>query len=173
MIILFLLLYLPFQTVVMKVVLLVVGKSEDARWNNALADYQERLRHYLPFEMVTLPDIKRTGKMTDSQQKELEGQRICKFIQPDDWCVLLDERGQEFTSVQFAAYIEKKLHLTAKRLIFIVGGSFGFSDAVYAKATERIALSKMTFSHQMVRPIFVEQLYRAMTILRGEAYHHS
>ena len=156
----------------MKVVLLVVGKSEETLWNKALDDYQGRLKHYLPFEMEALPDIKHTGKMPKFQQKELEGQNICKYIQSGDYCILLDERGKEFTSVQFAAYMEKKMHVASKRLVFVIGGAYGFSDAVYAIAAERIALSKMTFSSRMVRPIFVEQLYRAMTILRGEAYHH-
>ena len=157
----------------MKVILLVVGKTDSGSWNNALDDYAGRLKHYLPFETEVIPDIKNAKNMTESQQKEAEGALILKSLQAGDYCVLLDERGKEYTSVQFASYIGNKMHTVSKRLVFVIGGPYGFSDDVYAKTTERISLSKMTFSHQMIRPIFVEQLYRAMTILRGEPYHHN
>lgn len=110
--------------------------------------------------------------MTMSQQKTQEGVLIRKAMQAGDWFVLLDEQGKEYTSMQFAAYLEKKIQIVSRRLVFVIGGPYGFSDEVYQMASERLSLSKMTFSHQMIRPIFVEQLYRAMTILRGEPYHH-
>jgi len=156
----------------MKIVLLVVGKTDAGNWNNALGDYTGRLKHYIPFETEVIPDIKNTKNISESQQKEQEGLMILKFLQAGDCCVLLDEQGKEFTSKEFALYIDKKMQTVPKRLVFVIGGPYGFSDEVYAKAPEKISLSKMTFSHQMIRPIFAEQLYRAMTILRGEPYHH-
>ena len=131
-----------------------------------------RLQHYVPFELQALPEVKNTKKMTMSQQKTQEGVLIRKAMQAGDWFVLLDEQGKEYTSMQFAAYLEKKIQIVSRRLVFVIGGPYGFSDEVYQMASERLSLSKMTFSHQMIRPIFVEQLYRAMTILRGEPYHH-
>ena len=156
----------------MKIVLLVVGKTDSGSWNDALGDYSGRLKHYIPFEMEVIPDIKNVKNLTESQQKEQEGILILKSLQAGDHYVLLDERGKEFTSKQFASYIEKKIQSVPKRFVFVIGGPYGFSDDVYAKASERMSLSKMTFSHQMIRAIFAEQLYRAMTILRGEPYHH-
>jgi len=156
----------------MKVVLLVIGKTDSGSWSDALEDYKRRLKHYVPFEMEVIPDIKNAKNMTESQQKEAEGLFILKSLQAGDCCVLLDERGKEYTSKQFAAYLDKKMQVISKRLVFVIGGPYGFSEDVYAKAVESISLSKMTFSHQMIRPIFVEQIYRAMTILRGEPYHH-
>ena len=156
----------------MKVVLLVTGKTDSRWWNEALNDYTGRLKHYIPFDMEVIPDLKNVRNMTEAQQKIQEGMLIVKYLQPGDCCVLLDERGREFTSRQFASYMEKKMQTVAKRLVFVIGGPYGFSDEIYARATERIAVSKMTFSHQMIRPVFAEQLYRAMTIVRGEPYHH-
>lgn len=156
----------------MKVILLVVGKTDTGSWNQALEDYSGRLKHYIPFETEVIPDVKNVKNLTEVQQKEQEGGLILKSLQPGDYCVLLDEHGKEFTSKQFAVYMDKKMHVVPKRLVFVIGGPYGFSDAVYARTSERLSLSKMTFSHQMIRPIFVEQLYRAMTILRGEPYHH-
>ena len=134
--------------------------------------YQRRLQHYVPFELQVLPDIKNTKNLTKAEQKNQEGVLIRKALQAGDWCVLLDEQGKEYTSMEFAAYLEKKIQIVSRRLVFVIGGPYGFSDEVYQIASERLSLSKMTFSHQMIRPIFVEQLYRAMTILRGEPYHH-
>ena len=156
----------------MNIVLLTVGKTEASYWKEALTEYQRRLQHYVPFELQALPEVKNTKKMTMSQQKTQEGVLIRKAMQADDWFVLLDEQGKEYTSMQFAAYLEKKIQIVSRRLVFVIGGPYGFSDEVYQMASERLSLSKMTFSHQMIRPIFVEQLYRAMTILRGEPYHH-
>lgn len=156
----------------MNIVLLTVGKTEASYWKEALAEYQRRLQHYVPFELQVLPDIKNTKNLTKTEQKKQEGVLIRKALQAGDWCVLLDEQGKEYTSMEFAAYLEKKIQIVSRRLVFVIGGPYGFSDEVYQIASERLSLSKMTFSHQMIRPIFVEQLYRAMTILRGEPYHH-
>ncbi len=156
----------------MNIVLLTVGKTDASYWKDALAEYQRRLQHYIPFELQVLPDIKNTKNLTKAEQKAQEGVLIRKALQAGDWCVLLDEQGKEYTSMEFAAYLEKKIQIVSRRLVFVIGGPYGFSDEVYQMASERLSLSKMTFSHQMIRPIFVEQLYRAMTILRGEPYHH-
>ena len=156
----------------MNIVLLTVGKTEASYWKEALAEYQRRLQHYVPFELQALPEVKNTKNLTMSQQKTQEGVLIRKAMQAGDWFVLLDEQGKEYTSMEFAAYLEKKIQIVSRRLVFVIGGPYGFSDEVYQIASERLSLSKMTFSHQMIRPIFVEQLYRAMTILRGEPYHH-
>ncbi len=156
----------------MKVVLLVIGKTDAAYFVEAIKEYQSRIEHYIPFEIQVIPDIKNTKNLTIEQQKGKEGELILKNIQAGDYLILLDEHGKEFSSLQFASYIEKKAHIVNKRLIFVIGGPYGFSEVVYAKASEKISLSKMTFSHQMIRLIFVEQLYRAMTIINNEPYHH-
>lgn len=156
----------------MKIVLLAIGKTDAGYFIEAINEYQKRLEHYIPFEIQTLADIKNTKNLTSEQQKEKEGELILKNIQPGDYLVLLDDKGKEYTSTQFANYIEKKTHTVSKRLIFVIGGPYGFSQSVYEKANEKLTLSRMTFSHQMVRLIFVEQLYRAMTILNNEPYHH-
>ena len=152
--------------------LLVVGKTDVSYWNDALEAYRERLIHYIPFEIEVLPVAKNSKSMKEAQQKEQEGKSILKALQPGDYCVLLDETGKEFTSVQFASWLEKKMHTISKRLVFVAGGAYGFSEEVYKSVLEKLSVSKMTFSHQMIRPIFIEQLYRAMTILRNEPYHH-
>ncbi len=157
----------------MKVVLLVVGRSDVGYWSDALADYSERLKHYIPFEVKVIPDNKNGKNLSEIQKKEHEGRLIVKSLQVGDDCILLDERGKQYTSLEFALFVDKKLQSSPRRLVFVTGGPYGVSDAVFEHASEKISLSKMTFSHQMVRPVFVEQLYRAMTILRGEAYHHS
>ena len=156
----------------MKIVLLVIGKTDASYLQEAVAVYEKRLVHYIPFETEIIADIKNAKNLTEEQQKEQEGEKIKKALQPGDYVVLLDENGKEFTSERFADYIEKKTHAVSKRLVFVIGGPYGFSEAVYSLAAERISLSKMTFSHQMVRLFFVEQLYRAMTILNNEPYHH-
>lgn len=156
----------------MKVMFLVVGKTVDKRLASLIDEYAERVKHYMPFTMEIIPDLKNTKALTFEQQKEREGELILKSLKSDDYVVLLDEGGREFTSVDFAAYIEQRQHTVARRMVFVVGGPYGFSPGVYAVAREKVSLSRMTFSHQMVRLFFVEQLYRAMTILRGEPYHH-
>lgn len=155
----------------MKFTLLVVGKTVEKHYITAIEDYVQRIRHYIPFEMEVIPELKNTKSLSTEQIKEKEGELIVKALQPGDVPVLLDEHGKEFRSIEFATWIERKMH-TAKRLVFIVGGAYGFSQAVYQTAQEKISLSKMTFSHQMIRLIFVEQLYRAMSILNNSPYHH-
>lgn len=156
----------------MKISLLVIGKTDAKYFVDAIREYENRLGHYIPFEMQIIPDIKNTKNLSESQQKDKEGELILKNLQAGDYVVLLDEHGKEFSSKQFANYIERKTHTVTKRLIFIIGGPYGFSEAIYNKASEKISLSRMTFSHQMIRLIFIEQLYRAMTILNNEPYHH-
>jgi 23S rRNA (pseudouridine1915-N3)-methyltransferase len=156
----------------MKIQLTVVGKTFQNFVLKGVDEYVARLKHYLPFEMETIPDIKNTKNLFFDQIKEREGELILKSLQAGDFVVLLDERGMTFTSLGFSQYIEKKMQTVPKRLVFVIGGPYGFSQKVYETAQERIALSKMTFSHQLVRLIFVEQLYRTMTILGNEPYHH-
>jgi len=156
----------------MKISLLVIGKTDAGYFIDAVNEYQKRLEHYIPFEMQVIPDIKNSKNLTTEQQKKKEGELILKNLQPGDYIALLDEKGKEYTSLQFASYIEKKTHTISRRLVFIIGGPYGFSPSIYGKANERLTLSRMTFSHQMVRLIFLEQLYRAMTILNNEPYHH-
>lgn len=156
----------------MKISLVVIGKTDANYFSEAIREYQNRLVHYIPFEMQVIPDIKNTKNLSESQQKEKEGELILKSLQAGDYLVLLDEKGKEFTSMQFASYLEKKMHTVSRRLVFVIGGPYGFSEAVYQAASEKVSLSKMTFSHQMIRLIFVEQIYRAMTILNNEPYHH-
>ncbi|WP_273389252.1 23S rRNA (pseudouridine(1915)-N(3))-methyltransferase RlmH [Barnesiella viscericola] len=156
----------------MKIVLLVVGKTTESYFIQGIDEYSKRLAHYVPFELIVIPELRNTKSLSTDQQKEREADLILKALQPGDYVVLLDEHGREFTSLQFASYLEKKMANIAKRLIFVVGGPYGFSNRVYQAAQEKISLSKMTYSHQMIRLIFTEQLYRAMTILNNEPYHH-
>ena len=157
----------------MKVTLLVVGKTTDPHIVALIDDYKRRLTHYLPFEMVVIPELKNAKNLTEEQQKQQEGELILKAIDKGATAhvVLLDEHGCEYRSVAFADYLQKRVS-AGQDIIFVVGGPYGFSPEVYARANAKISLSQMTFSHQMVRLFFVEQIYRAMTILRSEPYHH-
>lgn len=156
----------------LKITFLVVGRTVDKHLSALIDVYAQRLGHYVPFDMLVVPELKNTKSLTEAQQKEREGEMLLRQLRPDDFVVLLDEGGRTFRSVEFAAYLEHKQHTVPRRLVFVVGGPYGFSSAVYAAAREKLSLSSMTFSHQMVRLLFVEQLYRAFTILRGEPYHH-
>ncbi len=156
----------------MKTTLLVVGRTVEQHYITAINDYVQRTKRYTPFEMEVIPELKNTKSLSFEQQKEKEGELICKAIQPGDVVVLLDEHGKQMRSVEFAEWIERKTHTVNKRLVFVIGGPYGFSQKVYSLASEKIAMSKMTFSHQMIRLIFVEQVYRAMTILNNGPYHH-
>lgn len=156
----------------MKILLLVVGKTVDKNFISGINDYVERIKHYIPMDVAVIPDLKNNRNMSFAQQKEKEGEMILKELQPGDYVVLLDENGKEFSSKDFALWIEKRTYSVGKRLVFVVGGPYGFSKDVYNASNEKISLSKMTFSHQMVRLIFVEQLYRAMNILNDGPYHH-
>lgn len=156
----------------MKITLLAIGKTNAKYLQEGIEQYTKRLSHYIPFELKILPDVKTTKALITDKQKEMEGEMFLSAIQQGDWVTLLDERGKEFTSRDFASYIDKKMITIPKNLIFIIGGPYGFSKAMYDRANEKLSLSKMTFSHEMIRLFFVEQIYRAMTILKGEPYHH-
>ncbi|WP_019035549.1 23S rRNA (pseudouridine(1915)-N(3))-methyltransferase RlmH [Prevotella amnii] len=155
----------------MKTILIVVGKTVNKIFQTGIDDYTNRIGHYMPFSIITIPELKNTKNLTIDLQKKKEGELILKEIQPTDTIILLDEKGTEFRSTEYAKWLKQKQSIS-RRLIFIIGGSYGFSKEIYERANEKISLSKMTFSHQMVRLIFVEQLYRACTILKGEPYHH-
>jgi 23S rRNA (pseudouridine1915-N3)-methyltransferase len=155
----------------MKIELIQVGKTVNKIFVEGINEYLGRIKHYVPFNITTIPEIKNTKSLSESQQKTLEGTLILKQLQAQDTVVLLDEHGKEFRSVEFAAWLEKQQQV-ARRLVFVIGGPYGFSDDVYERANSKISLSKMTFSHQMVRLIFCEQLYRACIIIQGEPYHH-
>ena len=155
----------------MKITLLVVGKTTSAPIESLIHEYQKRLSHYIPFSLQVIPELKNTKALTPDQQKQAEGELILRAVVQNADLVLLDERGKEYRSIEFADYIQKKMS-SGRDVVFVVGGPYGFSEAVYQRANGKISLSKMTFSHQMVRLFFVEQIYRAMTILRGEPYHH-
>ncbi|MFD2515058.1 23S rRNA (pseudouridine(1915)-N(3))-methyltransferase RlmH [Pontibacter locisalis] len=156
----------------MKIKLIAIGKTDESFLEEGIEKYLKRLKHYHPFEFVIIPDIKQGGKYTPENLKEAEGKLILQKIQEGDHVILLDDKGKGFTSTEFADFLQKKLNVVNTNLIFVIGGAFGFSAAVYQRAKEKISLSKMTFSHQMVRLFFIEQLYRGFTILRGEKYHH-
>ena len=155
----------------MKTELILVGKTTSKHFAAGISDYTERIGHYMPFGITTLPDLKNTKSLTQELQKEREGEQILRLIQPADTVVLLDEHGLEMRSVELASWLQRKQR-QARRLVFVIGGAYGFSSAVYARANEKLSLSRLTFSHQMVRLVFVEQLYRACTIIKGEPYHH-
>lgn len=155
----------------MKITLLVVGKTTDKTLDSLIADYQKRLTHYISFEMQVIPELKNAKSLSFEQQKTLEGQEILKVVGLTAFVVLLDEHGKEYRSIEFADYLQKRMS-AGQDMYFVVGGPYGFSPEVYARANGKISLSQMTFSHQMIRLIFVEQIYRAMTILRNEPYHH-
>lgn len=155
----------------MKVTLLVVGKTTDSHIEALILEYQKRLTHYLPFALQVIPELKNTKALSPEQQKQTEGDLILKAVTANTDLILLDEHGKEFRSIEFADYLQKRMS-SGRDVTFVVGGPYGFSDTVYQRANGKISLSKMTFSHQMVRLFFVEQIYRAMTILRGEPYHH-
>lgn len=155
----------------MKTELIQVGKTVNKHFTAGINDYCDRIGHYMPFQITTIPELKNTKALSEEQQKEREGEQILRMLQPSDTVVLLDEHGKEFRSVEFAQWIERQQQV-ARRLVFVIGGPYGFSKAVYDRANDKISLSRMTFSHQMVRLIFCEQIYRACTIIKGEPYHH-
>lgn len=156
----------------MKINLLVVGKTNHSSLIELQNEYQKRLKHYIGFEMLTIPELKNTKNLSENEQKEKEGELILKQLDVSDYLILLDEKGKQLSSVEFSTFISKKMLSSHKSIVFVVGGPYGFSPKIYNRANGLISLSKMTFSHQMIRVIFVEQLYRAFTILKGEPYHH-
>jgi 23S rRNA (pseudouridine1915-N3)-methyltransferase len=156
----------------MKITFLTIGKTEDNYLKEGIEKYLKRLKHYIKFEMVEIPELKNTKSLSEEQQKVKEAEIISKNIINTDYIILLDERGTELSSTRFADSINKKMLSSIQHLVFIVGGPYGFDNSLLIRANEKLSLSKMTFSHQMVRLFFVEQLYRAFTILKGEPYHH-
>ena len=156
----------------MKITLLTVGKTTNTNLVTLQDEYQNRLKFYIPFEMVVIPELKNTKNLSIAEQQEKEADLILKQLDTSDEVVLLDDKGKQFTSMGFSEYISKKMLASHKRMVFVVGGPYGFSERVYNRANGKVSLSAMTFSHQMIRLIFIEQLYRAMTILKGEPYHH-
>jgi 23S rRNA (pseudouridine1915-N3)-methyltransferase len=155
-----------------KIKLIVIGKTDQAYLQEGVTVYHKRIPHYVPFEYLEIPDIRNTRKLSEGQQKEKEGELVLSRVKDGDALILLDEKGKTFSSVEFARFLEKNMLGGTKNLVFVVGGPYGFSDAVYTKAVEKVSLSAMTFPHQLIRLIFSEQLYRALTILKGEPYHH-
>lgn len=156
----------------MKITLLTVGKTDRDWVKQGLDIYVSRLKHYIPFNIVEIPELKNVSALSKDQIKNREGELILKNLRPTDDVILLDEHGKEYTSVEMARIIQEKISYTGKDMIYVIGGAYGFSQDVYARANSKISLSRMTFSHQMVRAIFAEQLYRAFTIIKGEPYHH-
>lgn len=157
----------------MKITLILNGKTEDDYLIKGCSIYEQRLKHYISFETIVIPALKNTKALSIEQQKQKEGELILKNIQSADRLILLDENGKEHNSIGFSEFIQQQMNSGIKNIVFVVGGPYGFSDEIYKRANGKISLSKMTFSHQMVRLFFVEQLYRAMTILKNEPYHHS
>ena len=155
----------------MKTGLVVVGKTTNKHFIAAINDYLERICHYMPFSVTVIPELRNAKSLSQQQQKDKEGEAILRLLQPSDTVVILDERGKEPRSIELADWLQRQQQ-TARRLVFIIGGPYGFSQQVYSRADSMLSLSRMTFSHQMVRLIFVEQLYRACTIIKGEPYHH-
>lgn len=156
----------------MKLVLIWIGKINNPHVDALVNIYADRITHYMPFEVITIPDIKNTKNMPMNELREKEGELILKRLQNGDYIILLDDKGRQYTSTAFSEKLESLSLSSCKRLVFVIGGAFGFSRKVYGIANEFLSLSKMTFSHQIIRPIFMEQLYRAMTIIRHEPYHH-
>lgn len=156
----------------MKIQIICIGKTDDKYLKEGIELYEKRLKHYVNFNFEIIPDLKNVKNLSRNEQCIKEGESILKHINPQDYVVLLDERGDSFTSLEFAAFFEKLGVQGRSQVVFVIGGPFGFSDAVYKRADKKLSFSKMTFSHQMIRLFFVEQLYRAHTIIKGESYHH-
>ena len=156
----------------MNIELIVVGKTDSKEVEALVEMYAKRVNRYCRFSITTLADVRNTRNMASSRQKQLEGEAILRLVGEGDWLTLMDERGSQYTSIEFSQWLEKRMLSGVKRLVLVIGGPYGFSDEVYSRADQKISLSKMTFSHQIVRAIFAEQLYRAFTILNNEPYHH-
>ena len=156
----------------MNIKLIAVGKTDNPALQQLISTHEKRLSYYINFELQLLPDIKNSKSLSEEQQKIKEGELILSYVEPSHHLILLDERGKEYTSIAFADELQKKMNTGIKQLTFVIGGPYGFSQAVYQRANNKLSLSKLTFSHQMIRLFFVEQLYRAFTILRNEPYHH-
>jgi len=164
--------YIRSFVLTMKITLLTIGKTEDSYLKDGIDKYLSRLKHYIKFEITEIPELKNTKALSQEQQKVKEAELIFKNTATTDHIILLDERGSELNSVQFSAMLNKKMIASVQNLVFIIGGPYGFDESIYKRANDKLSLSRMTFSHQMVRLFFVEQVYRAFTILKGEPYHH-
>jgi 23S rRNA (pseudouridine1915-N3)-methyltransferase len=156
----------------MKIALLQTGKTTDKNISEIFDIYSGRIRKYSAFELITIPELKNTKNMSVAEQKSREGKKILENTGPDDYVVLLDERGKEMRTIEFARWMEKQFMMPGKRIVFVIGGPWGFSDEVYSRANSKMSLSKLTFPHQLVRLLFIEQLYRVFTVIKGEPYHH-
>ena len=156
----------------MQLSLLVIGKTDSAQIETEIKRYESRLKHYLPFELRVIPDVRRGSKLSAEDQKRAEGEELLRYITPTDQVYLFDERGKSYTSRAFASFIERAMVSGLRRMVLVIGGPYGFAPEVYERANGQVLLSQMTFSHQMVRLFAIEQLYRAQTIIRGEPYHH-
>ncbi|MGC4040160.1 MAG: 23S rRNA (pseudouridine(1915)-N(3))-methyltransferase RlmH [Flavobacterium sp.] len=156
----------------MNIKLLAIGKTDNKALQSLIDDYTKRLSFYVKFDLEVIPDIKNVKNLSESQQKEKEGELILSKLTPTDQLILLDENGNTFSSIGFSDYLQKKMNSGVKTLVFVIGGPYGFSDEIYKKSQGKVSLSQMTFSHQMVRLFFIEQLYRGFTILKNEPYHH-
>lgn len=156
----------------MKIELAVIGKTSIGYLKQGIDEYIKRLKHYVPFEIKYIDDIKNTKNISEDQQKQTEGAKILSLLDKSDFVVLLDEHGKEYTSIQYSSYIQKRMLSGVKKVVFVIGGPYGFSQEVYDRANDKISFSKMTFNHEMIRLIFTEQLYRAYTIINHEPYHH-
>lgn len=157
----------------MKITVISIGKTSDKHIQHLMSDYEKRLKHYVKLEWLEIPDYKNRGKVTSEELKRIEGQSILGKTKVGDVIFLLDEKGKEFTSAGLSDFFRKKMISGIKNLVFVIGGAYGFSDEVYAKATGKIALSKLTFPHQLIRIFTLEQIYRSFTIIKGEPYHHN
>ncbi|KAA5821907.1 23S rRNA (pseudouridine(1915)-N(3))-methyltransferase RlmH [Algibacter amylolyticus] len=156
----------------MTITLITIGKTDNKQLTALIEDYTKRLGHYIKFNLEVIPDIKNSKNLSETQQKEKEGELILNKTKPTDTLILLDENGKQLDSVAFSTYLQKYMNSGIKRLVFVIGGPYGFSEDIYKKANGKLSLSKMTFSHQMIRLFFIEQLYRGFTILKNEPYHH-
>lgn len=156
----------------MNIKLLAIGKTDSAALQELISVYEKRLMHYINFEIELIPDIKNVKNLSESQQKEKEAEAVLKKLNPTDVLILLDENGKQYDSVAFSNFLQKKMNASIKQLVFLIGGPYGFDQSIYAKAQGKVSLSKMTFSHQMIRLFMVEQIYRGFTILKNEPYHH-
>ncbi len=155
----------------MKTTVILVGKTQNKHFAAGIKDYSERISHYMPIEFKVIPELRNTKNLSEEQQENREGELIMKELQPSDTVVLMDEHGLELRSIELASWLQRKQN-TVRRLVFVIGGAYGFAEDVYRRANEKLSLSRLTFSHQMVRLVFAEQIYRACTIIKGEPYHH-
>ena len=156
----------------MTIKLIAIGKTDSKELQSLISNYSSRLQHYVKFELIIIPDVKNSKNLSESEQKRKEGEAILKLTKASDVLVLMDEKGKQFTSVEFSEVLQKRMNSGIKNLLVVIGGPYGFSNEIYNRANQKISLSKMTFSHQMVRLFIVEQLYRGFTILKNEPYHH-